>query len=214
MVKRITALKQQKRNPQRVSVYLDGAYAFGLTKIVAAWLQVGQQLGPEKISELQAKDGEEVAYQKALHLLSYRPRSQAEVERNLRKHAASDEIIEAVVARLSKNRLIDDTEFAQRWVENRNTFRPRGAFALRSELRQKGVADKVIDQALEGLDEDSLAQAAAEKKLRQLNELDWQDFRRKLSAHLGRRGFSYEIVASTVRSAWQHVHGGELPETR
>ena len=41
MIQRITALKLQKRNHQRVNVYLDGEYAFGLTRIVAAWLAVG-----------------------------------------------------------------------------------------------------------------------------------------------------------------------------
>lgn len=212
MVKTITALKRQKRNPNRVSVYLDGEYAFGLAKILVAWLQVGQQLGPDKVSELQAKDEEEVAYQKALHFLSYRPRSQAEVERNLRKHEASEGVIEDVIARLSRNMLLDDIDFAQRWVENRNTFRPRGAFALRVELRQKGVTENVIDQALKGLDEASLAQAAAAKKLRQLGGLEWHDFRQKLSAHLSRRGFSYEVVADVVRGAWQQAQGGELPE--
>ena len=213
MAKTITALKQQKRDPRRVSVHLDGEYAFGLTKIVAAWLQVGQQLGAEKIQALQAQDEEEVAYQKALHFLSYRPRSEAEVERNLRKHAASEAIVEGVITRLRKNELVDDVEFAQRWVENRRVFRPRGAFALRAELRQKGVADEVIDGALQGLDEESLASAAAESKLRQLAGLEWQDFRRKLSAHLSRRGFGYELITEAVRKAWEQVREGEMRES-
>lgn len=213
MAKTITALKQQKRSPGRVSVYLDGEYAFGLAKIVAAWLQVGQPLEAEKIRALQAEDEKEAAYQKALHFLSYRPRSEAEVKRNLRKRAGSEAIIEGVIARLRKNKLVDDEDFARRWVENRRAFRPRGAFALRAELRQKGLADEVIDRALEGLDEVSLASAAAEKKLRQFAKLEWQDFRRKLSAHLSRRGFSYEVIAEAVRSAWKQTQEGGLGET-
>jgi len=53
MTKKITALKVQKRNPNRVNIYLDGEYAFGLARITAAWLHVGQELGDEKIAELQ-----------------------------------------------------------------------------------------------------------------------------------------------------------------
>ena len=56
MGKQITDLKAQKRNHQRVNVYLDGEYAFGLSRIVAAWLHVGQELSPEKIKELKLED--------------------------------------------------------------------------------------------------------------------------------------------------------------
>ena len=54
MDQKITALKAQKRNPNRINVYLDGIFAFGLARVVAAWLQVGQTLSDEKI-ELTSK---------------------------------------------------------------------------------------------------------------------------------------------------------------
>ena len=83
MAKKITALKLQKRNKDRVNVYLDDEFAFGLSRIVAAWLRTGQELTEEKIAELQAQDNVEVALQRALNFLSYRPRSEEEVRRNL-----------------------------------------------------------------------------------------------------------------------------------
>ena len=63
MTKKVTALKLQKRNKNRVNVYLDGEFAFGLARIVAAWLSTGQELTEEKIAELQAQDNVEVALQ-------------------------------------------------------------------------------------------------------------------------------------------------------
>jgi SOS response regulatory protein OraA/RecX len=80
--------------------------------------------------------------------------------------------------------------------------------ALRAELRLKGMADAVIDETLQTIDEHSLARQAAERKLRSLQNLDWQTFRTKLSAHLARRGFSYEIAAEVCRAAWQSTHIG------
>ena len=65
----ITALTLQKRNRERVNVYLDGEYAFGLARIVAAWLVVGQELSDEKITQLRIEDEREVAYQRALRLI-------------------------------------------------------------------------------------------------------------------------------------------------
>ena len=52
MNQKITALKAQKRNPNRVNVYLDGNFAFGVARIVAAWLNIGQELSPEKVASL------------------------------------------------------------------------------------------------------------------------------------------------------------------
>jgi regulatory protein len=208
MTKTITAIIQQKRNPQRVNIYLDGDFAFPLAKIVAAWLKVGQVLTPEKIAELEAQEGVEDALQRALNFISYRPRSVAEVERRLRRHEVSEETIAAVVARLQETGLLNDVDFAKRWVEDRGTFRPRGARALRAELRLKGMADGVIDETLQSLDEQSLARQAAHKKMRTLQNLDWEDFRNKLSAHLARRGFSYDTCAEVSREAWNSIHTG------
>ena len=212
MANTITALKQQKRNPQRVSVYLDGEYAFGLARIVAAWLEVGQRLDEDRIQKLQADDEVEAAYQRALNFLSYRPRSAAEIERNLRKHDVDEAVTEAVLARLREKRFVDDAQFATDWVANRSELKPRGAYALRAELRQKGIAEPLIDRALNGLDEEQLARAAAEKKTRKLSRFDWPEFRKKLSGYLARRGFGYDTVAEVCRAAWTDLHG-RAPDT-
>ncbi len=149
MVQRITAIEPQQKNPQRVNVYLDGEFAFGLASIVAAWLKVGQELGEEKIASLKAEDEREVTYQKALHFLSYRPRSSAEVRQNLSKRGISESLIDETVNRLQEAGLVNDEAFARAWVENRNTFRPSGKPALRMELRRKGLSDEIVQSVLD-----------------------------------------------------------------
>ena len=89
--------------------------------------------------------------------------------------------------------------FAELWVENRSEFRPRGSRMLRAELRQKGIPDRVISSALEGLDEASLALKAARKKARRYRELEWHEFRKKLYGFLARRGFHYGVISEVVR---------------
>jgi regulatory protein len=203
----ITALEIQKRNPNRVNVYLDDQFAFGLARIVAAWLKVGQKLSDEKVASLQEDDAREVAMQKALLFLGYRPRSSAEVRKNLQKHEFSETVIENVLERLQRNGLINDTDFARAWVENRNTFRPRSRRALKVELRQKGLPEELVHTVLEeNVDEEALALQAAKKYARKLLSLDWQDFRKKLSGFLGRRGFSYEVIAQVVKQVWEETH--------
>ncbi len=198
----ITALKVQKRNPRRVNVYLDGEFAFGLSRITAAWLKVGQALSDERIRALQAADEQEVAYQKALHFLSFRPRAEAEIQKNLRKHQFSEEVILEVISRLRRNQLVDDPRFAQEWVRNRSEFRPRGRRALRMELRQKGISNDTIDDALRDLDEEELAYKAAAQQYRKYARLEWPDFRAKMTAFLARRGFPYAVAASVTQKIW------------
>ena len=57
----VTAIEVQQKNPQRVNIYLDDQFAFGLSRITAAWLKVGQGLSEEKIASLQAEDAREAA---------------------------------------------------------------------------------------------------------------------------------------------------------
>lgn len=200
---RITALKLQKHNPQRINVYLDGEYAFGLSRILAAWLAVDQNISDEKIAQLQDQDGQESAYQQALQFLNYRQRSQAEVRKNLQTHQVSEQIIASVLERLRNNGLVNDQSFAQNWVENRIEFRPRGKRALVMELRQHGLDDEAIDQAIENIDEEQLAYQAAVKQVWKLDTKDWQTFRQKLSNFLLRRGFNFDVINPVVHKVWE-----------
>ena len=202
---KITGLKLQKRNKDRVNVYLDGEFAFGLSKIVAAWLQTGQELSEEKIAELKAQDDVEVALQRALNFLSYRPRSEKEVRQNLKKHKYHEGVIDEIIERLKRGGLVNDESFAGLWVENRSEFRPRGERMLRSELRQKGIPDDVISGAVENLDETSLAIKAAQKKARRYRDLEWDDFRKKMYSFLARRGFHYGIISEVVPKVWEEL---------
>jgi regulatory protein len=149
----ITALVAQKRNKERVNVYLDGEFAFGLALIEALKLHKGQQLSDDDIARLKALDEIEVAHDRALNFLSYRPRSSEEVRRNLHQKEFAEQTIETVIERLTGAGLLDDAAFARYWVDNRERFEPRSRRALRYELRQKGVPDAAIQAALGDLDE-------------------------------------------------------------
>ena len=199
---KITALKVQKRNPQRVNIYLDGDYAFGLTRLKAAWLHIGQELTDEKIVTLQSEDEHEVAYQGCLKYLDYRVRSENEIYQYLINHKFTEEIIQTVIERLRQSKLVDDTRFAQTWVENRSEFRPRSRRALAMEMRHKGIADELITEALEKLDDEGMAYQAALKHAGKLDLVDRPEFRRKMSGFLARRGFSYTIIAPVVDRVW------------
>lgn len=208
-MKKITALEAQKRNPNRVNVYLDGEFAFGVARIVAAWLKVGDTLDDAKIEKMQAEDAQERAIQQVLLFLSYRARSESEIRKNLRKHEIPEGVIEETIARLRQDGLANDDQFARAWVENRAVFRPRSRRMMAMELRQKGLDEEIASAALEEVDDEALAYEAAQKKSTRFKELEWQDFRKKLSEFLARRGFSYAVIAPVVTKVWNETHKNE-----
>lgn len=195
----ITALTRQKHNTERINIFLDGEFAFGLNELDAASLCIGQTLSDEAITALQDKDAIVQAVDHAVRFLSYRPRSIEEIRQNLTKRGCDETVITLALERLTHLGYVDDLQFARFWVENRDTFKPRGAVALRHELRQKGVPDAIIQQVLdETLDEADAAYRAAEQRSHRFRGSTQQDFKRKLGAFLQRRGFQYSSVSQAL----------------
>lgn len=203
MARKITALKVQKRNPSRVNVYLDGEFAFGLARILAAWLEVGQELTDEKVTELLEQDAIEAAYQQGLKLIGYRMRTSSEIEEHLRKRGVPARVIAGVKERLQQSGIVDDECFARNWIENRSEFRPRSHRLLTWELRRKGVDEFIIQQVLQdATPEEDLAYRAGLRNLRKYRQLEKEEFRRKLSGFLARRGFNFEVITPVVERLW------------
>ncbi|HEY3340861.1 MAG TPA: RecX family transcriptional regulator, partial [Anaerolineae bacterium] len=144
----ITALKAQERSKDRVNVYLDGRFAFGLALIHALWLRVGQRLTDADIATLKDADTLEKVKQRTLRLISYRPRSVKEVQLRLRRAGVDEGTINEVVANLQQAGLLDDESFTKSWVESRLESSPRSKRMIAWELRKKGVSESTIDASL------------------------------------------------------------------
>jgi len=212
MEREITAIKAQKRNRQRVSIYLDGEFAFGLSRFVAAWLEPGRKLTETEIAKLREEDTYEAAFQKALQFIHHRPRSVEETRRRLLEKGFGDEVVEATLEKLLEKNWLDDLEFARQWIENRNAFRPRSDRLLAYELRLKGVADDKVKQALDkfGGDENLLAYQAGIKKAKKCQNESKFDFQKKVGGFLSRRGFHYGIVKPAVARLWEEFASPEV----
>ncbi len=200
----ITAIEAQKRGKDRVNVFLDGAFAFslGIGVLEEQGIHPGQVLSDSQVEELAKADLFHKCLNAALRLLSYRPRSQAEIRTRLRLRF-DEQAIDRVIVHLEAKHMVDDVAFAQFWKENRESFSPRSKRMLKLELRRKGIDPEVITDVVEGIDEEQGAYRAAEKKVRPWAREDYNTFRRKLGAFLSRRGFSNEVANRVVERLWQ-----------
>ncbi len=211
MTKMITGLTWQKRNKNRVNVELDGKYAFSLSSDLAVSLSIGRELNEQHIQSFIENDQYSIAYDHSLRLLSYRSRSEKEVRDRLSLKCFSSKVIDKTIDRLQKVGLISDARFAEEWIENRSTFRPRSHRFLVHELRNKGVATEIIQQALiSAEDDETMALKAAKMYAKKLKQLDYDHFCSRLSGYLLRRGFNYGIVRNVVCLVWnenEYVEG-------
>jgi regulatory protein len=207
---RITALEPQMNNPDRFNLFVDGRFLMGVNAVVV--LQMGlrleQELAPEQLEQLQSEEIEQRAVDRALNYLSYRPRSREEVRRYLRRKETPPEIIETTLARLDRLDFVNDRTFAGFWIESREHFSPRGARALKNELRMKGVDRDVVDDLVNDEQDEERALRAGRKKamaLAKTSDIDYATFRNRLGSFLQRRGFGYQIVTKAVRELWKEL---------
>lgn len=194
----ITAIKQQVKRADRYSIYIDGKYALSLheSDLLRTGLCIGQPLSKEQLDNLSAEAIAAKAYEKALNLISYRWRSQWELEDYLRRKGYDDVTRQQVIERLVASGYVDNAQFAERWVANRRLLKPVSKRRLRQELKQKRITDEIIDKALAD-DETSDQQALIElvEKKRHLSR--YQDDQ-KLMQYLARQGFGYDDIKSVM----------------
>jgi regulatory protein len=206
MEHRITSITAQKRNRNRVNVFLDGDYAFSLATIVAAWLRKEQMIDDSRIELLLKDDSEEKAFQKALAYIGYRPRSEFEVKARLEKAGFDSEVIAKTMAKLIASNMLGDAQFSRMWLENRANSHPRSHRLMAMELKRKGVESDQIEEALVDLPEDrKLAFEAGKKYARRMEDFEEAEFKKKMLGFLARKGFSYGVIQEVLPMIWNDI---------
>ncbi len=165
----------------------------------------GMPSGEEAPETLEAR-AREVVYR----LLAVRARSRREVESRLHEKGFPHGIVKRTLDRLDGLGFLNEREFARALARARLARRPMGEWALRFELRRRGLEGEVVEEALEAAyaeeTPESLARRAAEKKLRSLRGLSPRAAGGKLEIFLLRRGFKKELAHKTAQS----FMGGEI----
>jgi len=202
-VPQITDIKPQKRQ-RRVNVFLDGKFSFGLDleTLAKTNLKIGQEISEEKVEKIISQGEFSKVYNRVLKFLGYRPRSQKELAGWFARKNVGEATRKVVFKKLKKQKLVSDKNFAKWWIEQRLSFRPRGARLIKLELLKKGISREVIESLFEkiniDLSEKERAKKAAEKKFKSLKRFSRQKQKEKLSQFLIRRGFLWETIRKVL----------------
>ena len=215
----ITDLKQGVKDPNRVNVFIDGAFAFSLdvAQVVDLKVKVGKKLSDEELAELRRASEFGKAYQRALEWVLARPRSARELKdylkrskykkemeerkkewqmkddgRKKRKKADKIDFSDVILERLVERGYVDDKKFACWYVENRFVKKGVSVKRLKMELMEKGVSKEIIDEVVGARDdEEEIKKVILKKRARYDDD--------KLIQYLCRQGFSYELARKMVK---------------
>ncbi len=210
----ITDIAFQKRKADRVNIHFSD-FVLGISLFLLAKhnLIVGGKVTEKELVALWEKEVGGRTTNKALFLLSYRPRSEGEMRQRLETYLKKSEptlkkspsflqlktkqVINKTISSLREKKLLSDTDFVSWWVNQRASFRPRSLVQIKAELRRKGVGQRIIEQGLKkaGFDEEKMAEALLEKKLRIFRG---KKNKEELVTYLTRKGFPYKLVKNLI----------------
>src|SRR6266496_629998 len=195
---KVTAIKAQVRNHERVSIYVDAEYAFSLTQdqLLEHKLFSGKELDERTLAALKYASDWGKTLERVMNYLMIRPRSEREVRDYLWRKKTEPELAESVITRLRTRGYLDDAAFAKSWLQARQLTKPVSRRRLVAELRQKGVASEIIERttATEAYDETAALRSIVAKKRKQTRYQDEQ----KLMQYLARQGFGYDAIKTAL----------------
>jgi regulatory protein len=195
---KISDIKQQVKRADRYSIYVDGKYAFSLSEgeLLNTGLKKNQEFTEEELAALRSTSVVDKGYDRALNLISHRPRSEWELQDYLRRKDYDADAAEQILSRLRERGHVNDEEFARRWVENRRLLKATSKRRLQQELKQKRINDEIVNKVLaaDETDEQEVLKGLIERKRQQLRYQD--DL--KLMQFLARQGFGYDSIKQAM----------------
>ena len=195
----LTRLEPQKKDRERVNLYIDDEFFCGasLDTVVALRLYKGKEINVFELDNIKKQSGEQDLYLKTINYIMSGLRTRREIAGYLRKKNAEQELVDNIIMRLEKGGLINDTSYANMFTSQKSA--KMGKAAIKNKLYQKGVSSDVIEQALLEVSDDDqaeLVESVADKYMR-AKEPTRENFN-KLYRYLAAKGFDFDLVAETV----------------
>jgi regulatory protein len=196
---KITAIRQQVKRAGWYSIFVDEKYAFSLSEstLLEHKLAGGQELSKEQLGEFKKLSADDKLYNQTLRYVAMRLHSRWEVETYLVRKDASPTLVEEILNKLSNIGMLDDKKLAQAYVNDRQLLRPTSRRKIINGLRQKRVAEGIINEVVEAeVGHDSTALRAVIERKRQQSK--YQDDL-KLMQYLARQGFNYGDIKDALQ---------------
>ena len=200
----ITKITQQKRDLERYNIFLNEKYAFSVheTVLVKFGLTKGMVLEDWSLSEMVYEEEINKAFNRALHYLGFRMRSEHEVKQKLLELEYEEAVILEAIVKLRKLGFLNDETFSEVLLETRKSSSKRGPRAIQQELERKGIEKELQAKVMESFPEDDQVQVArelAEKEANKNRALSPRQTEQRIQNLLLRKGYSFDIIKEALK---------------
>ncbi|WP_077368479.1 regulatory protein RecX [Anaerosalibacter sp. Marseille-P3206] len=194
---------QSQRDVNRVNIYIDEKFAFGLSIEIAYKynLEKNMEIDEEYIENVLKAEEQDRANNYAIKLLSYRWRSEKEIRDKMIEKGYEIDVIDNTVDYLYRQNLLNDKRFAQTLARDKINLNKWGSYRIKQDLYMKGISKDIIDEVLDEYcdDEYERAMILAKKKITSYKKDDKNATYRKLGGFLQRKGYSYDCVSRILK---------------
>ena len=196
---KITAIKQQVKNLERVSIFVDGKYSFSLSldELVTYKIKNHDGLNEADVKRLKKISTDGKLKARALEWVLNRPHSAREFNDYLRRKKAEPDLIERWAQEFTDKKYLNDHNFAQ-WLYELRARAGKSNRAIKAEFFKKGIAHDIMDTVFEENANDELERLKIliDKK-RKLSR--YRNNPEKLAQYLTSQGFSYGLVKESLK---------------
>ena len=205
----ITSIEEQKNNKNKVSVFIDSVFSFGITKeeLISLKLSENKEISQEELDRIKNYIIFEKAKNRAFKILSFRQYSKLELKNKLSAELFPNDIIDRVIDILENYKYINDFEFTKNYIKNRYITKGYGINKIIFELKRLGInEDDIINAYDETINKFSITE---EDKIREIinkklkgkvyNFEENPKLKKKLFDYLYRRGFNYETIMNALK---------------
>ena len=208
----VTAITQQKKDQTKYNVFIDGEYTFALPMqdILYFKLKEGKEVPEETVEYIQNSLIYIKAQDTALHYIGYKMRTVKEICMKLSEKEFSEEVIEKVIAFLEKYGYANDREYCRKYIREKLRMKPKSGYALKIELRQRGISARIIDEVMAETEMDEAGDAFRWLKRKSRGQWPPENEKKKKQLYdfLLRKGYSYDIIGEAFRQM-NEAYGGE-----
>ncbi len=194
---KITSIKQQVKNPERASLFVDGKYSFSLSlnELVAEKLKINQEIDEPELKRLKKMSEDGKLKGRALEWVMSRPRSVREFKDYMFRKKADPDLTEKLITEFTERNYINEKRFAE-WLSDVRKRRGKSNQAIQAELASKGIARETVQEVLSGSDEiERLKELVAKKGKLPRYKADPQKFMQ----YLARQGFAYDDIKAVLQ---------------
>ncbi len=201
----ITKITQQKKDDERYNIFLDKKYAFSVheTVLVKFGLTKGMTLEDWSIDEMVYEDEIRKAFNRALHYLGFRMRSEHEVKQKLLDSGYGEAVVLEAIVKLRNLGFLNDETFSEALLQTQKRTAKRGPRAIQQELQRKGIRKELQERVLDSYSEEEqveVARGLAEKEASRRRSQSPKQTEQRIQNLLLRKGYSYDIIKQALTS--------------